>query len=63
MPRFLLSGDLLQAVRVEVEASSREEAIEKARAGKFTVYDTFDRSFSFDGDVDEHIEEIEKIDA
>ena len=60
MPKFVLSGDRTQAIRVVVEAATREAAIEAAEAGDYKVWDgPHDSAFTFDGDPDEHIEEVD----
>jgi hypothetical protein len=57
MPRYILTGDILRAAKVSVEADSQEEAIQKAEDGDFTIYEEYHGTdgFSFDGD-DDHIE-------
>jgi hypothetical protein len=59
--RYLLSGDVTQAARVSTEAATREEAVRKAEAGDFVIEERVEKGadFTFDGDLDEHIEEIE----
>lgn len=62
MPKFVLSGDRTQAVRVVVEAATREAAVEAAEAGNYEVWDgPHDSTFQFDGDLDEHIQHIEDV--
>jgi hypothetical protein len=60
MPRYILSGDIVRAVRVEIEADSPEEAIALAENnGLYSILEEFPSTddFTFDGD-DDHIEEI-----
>jgi hypothetical protein len=48
-----LSGEIRHAGKVRVEASSAEEAIEKARRGEFAVEDEYDSMLAFDWDGEE----------
>lgn len=65
MPKFLLVGDILYAGIVQVEADNVRDAINKAKAGLFVVYDKQgkDLGFTFDGIVqDENGNEIDPND-
>lgn len=63
MPTFKLSGDLLKAVFVEVEADTLEAAIDKAENGHFKIVDDDGNGeFTFDGTAfDENDNEIESV--
>jgi hypothetical protein len=57
MPKFILTGDIIQAGKVSVIAATKEEAIAKAEAGDFDkiIETSKPYGFNFDGD-DDHIE-------
>jgi hypothetical protein len=45
--KFILTGDILFAGRIVVEADSAEQAIQKAQEGEFEVFDKSDKHLGF----------------
>lgn len=57
--KFILTGDLIVAAKVEVEADSKAEAIEKAAEGDFKVVEQFPPgAFELDGEGDEYVHQV-----
>lgn len=48
MAKYILTGDIRHAGRVEVEADNLEEALEKADDGDFEVLDEGGKDLAFD---------------
>jgi hypothetical protein len=61
MSKYILTGDIAHAGRVEVEAESLEEALAKADDGDFEVVDEDGKNlgFEFCGDTDGGVEIVE----
>lgn len=52
--RFIIVGDICHPGRIDVEADTLDEALDKAEAGQFVVHDKQDDclAFTWNGDVD-----------
>jgi hypothetical protein len=57
--QFMLVGDIRHAGRVEVDAASLAEALDKADAGDFVVHDEQGRLLAFDWNGDDGTVEID----
>ena len=51
--KFIFTGDIKHAGRVEVEAGNKEEAHDKLKKGDFKVYEEESRNLEFDWDEGE----------
>lgn len=59
--RYILMGDIAHPGRISVIASSLDEALEKADAGEFVVFDEQDDCLAFKWNGDEDYVETEDL--
>ena len=59
MKRFMITGDICHAGRIDVEADSLGEALLKAASGEFVVHEEAANvlAFQWDGNEEEVVEE------
>jgi hypothetical protein len=59
--RYILMGDIIYSGRISVLARSLDEALERADAGEFTVFDEQSNNLAFDWNGDDDSVETEDL--